>query len=365
MTKPVPPAALASAAPFAAAEFARGLPCALDEVAAGAPVSHRFLRRGWYRAALRHYGGADRVETLVVWRADGAPVLSLPMVPVGPRRLGGRALPGCFWPFRSFPLAEGAGDGEIAAGLDRLAQDIRVLRIGPVYADDPAVGRLRAVAAGRGWMVIERRVATCFLLDIEQVQGEGQWPRGSTLRKNRFHEKHLASHGELDWRFVSGEGWTPAIFDSLAAIEEKSWIADRTDGADAKFTDQGHGGFWRAAAEDPEIAQAMWAVILHVDGVPAAFSFDLHAGRIKYAIANSYDPAFAKHSPGKLLYYRNLIRGIEDGRTLVDWGAGDSGYKGVIGASAGPEIMDYLFAAPGLPAAAARLLGGVWRRSGN
>ena len=51
----------------------------------------------------------------------------------------------------------------------------------------------------------------------------------------------------------------------------------------------------------------MWAAVLRVDGAPAAFSFDLNAGALKYAIANSYDPAFAKHSPGKLLYYRNLV----------------------------------------------------------
>ena len=35
----------------------------------------------------------------------------------------------------------------------------------------------------------------------------------------------------------------------------------------------------------------------------------------------------------KLLYYRNLVRGIEDGIARVDWGAGDSGYKRTIGAA--------------------------------
>lgn len=365
MTKHVPPQTLAGAAPFATCVITPGLAPAIDAVADAAPLSHRFLRHAWFAAAVQLYGGADDAVTLTATRADGAAVLALPMVPMGPGWLRARSVPGCFWPFRSFPVAEDGEDADLDTALARLARETRVLRIGPVYADDPAASRLRDAAEKCGWAVIGRRVATSYLLDIEAVQREGAWPRGSTLRKNRFHEKHLADHGALDWRFVTGADWTPAIFDDLAAIEEKSWIADRTDGSDAKFTTQGHGAFWRAAAADPAIAAAMWAAILYVDGKPAAFSFDLHAGRIKYAIANSYDPAFAKHSPGKLLYYRNLVRGIEDGLTLVDWGAGDSGYKRVIGADAGAEIVDYLFVAPGLPAALARLAAPLWRRSGN
>ena len=105
--------------------------------------------------------------------------------------------------------------------------------------------------------------------------------------------------------------------------------------------------------------------MLRVEGQPAAFSFDLNAGALKYAIANSYDPAYAKHSPGKLLYYRNLVRGMADGITRVDWGAGDSGYKRVIGAAQGPAIRDWLLVRPGVPALAARVLRRAWRRSGR
>ncbi|MCP4621395.1 MAG: GNAT family N-acetyltransferase, partial [Bradyrhizobium sp.] len=94
-------------------------------------------------------------------------------------------------------------------------------------------------------------------------------------------------------------------------------------------------------------------------------SFDLNAGPLKYAVANSYDPRFAKHSPGKLLYYRNLVRAIEDGIAAVDWGAGDSGYKQVIGAAKGPAIRDWLFVRPGLDALGGKLLRGAWKRTGR
>src|SRR3546814_9356345 len=79
----------------------------------------------------------------------------------------------------------------------------------------------------------------------------GTWPRSSTLKKNRFHEKHLATHGALGWHYATGDALIEA-FDAYAIVEEKSWIADHDDGGrDAKFTANGHGAFWRAAAADP------------------------------------------------------------------------------------------------------------------
>ena len=51
--------------------------------------------------------------------------------------------------------------------------------------------------------------------------------------------------------------------------------------------------------------------------------------------------------------------------TTVDWGAGDSGYKSVIGAERGPAIRDWLLVRPGLPALFGRALAGWWRRSGH
>ncbi|UIJ45810.1 GNAT family N-acetyltransferase [Sphingomonas cannabina] len=362
MNKPMPLADFARLPPVHGAQLGVGLAGAIDAVAERARPSHRFLRYGWYAAALQAYGGEAR--TLVVER-EGTPVLALPLVGLGPRWLGMAAVPGCYWPFRSFPTRVGVTAGAFDVALAKLAKAVTALRIGPVYDGDASAAPLIEAARARGWAVLDRFVADSYLLDIAASQAEGPWPRNSTLKKNRFHEKHLAGHGALEWRFVAGADWTSQAFDDLASIEQASWIAARTDGGDAKFTDAGHGRFWRAAAADPVIAKMMWAAVLDVAGKPAAFSFDMNAGALKYAIANSYDPAYAKHSPGKLLYYRNLVRGIEDGIHTVDWGAGDSGYKRTIGAEQGPAIRDWLLVRPGLSALAAKALAFAWRRSGN
>lgn len=358
---PMPLADFTRLAPALTARVGDGLAGAIDAVAAAAPDSHRFLTHGWFAAAVAAYGGHPR--TLVVEEA-GAPVLVLPFVGLGPAVLRMASVPGSYWPFRSFPLAANAAPAAAPVALATLARAVNGLRLGPVYDDDPAAGALIAAARRAGWAVLDRFVAQSWLLDMAALAREGPWPRGSTLRKNRFHEKHLADHGALDWRFLTGADW-PAAFDALAEVERASWIASRTDGSDAKFTHQGHGAFWRAAAADPQVAGMLRAALLTVDGRPAAFSFDLDAGALRYAIANSYDPATAKHSPGKLLQYRNLVDARARGIERVDWGAGDSGYKQVIGADAGPAIRDWLLLRPGLPALAGRVLRAMWRRSGN
>jgi Acetyltransferase (GNAT) domain len=361
VTKPMLLADFQRLPPSLRATVADGLATAIDAVAAAGPASHAFLRYGWYAAALAAYGGAAR--TLVV-EEDQRAVLALPFVGFGPGPLRLAAVPGSYWPFRSFPVAYGIGEGVWDAALDALAGAVNGLRIGPVYDDDASAMPLIAAARRAGWCAMPRFVADSWLLDMAALQADGGWPRNSTLRKNRFHEKHLAAHGEPGWHFLTGADW-PAAFDRLAAVEEASWIASRTDGSDAKFTATGHGAFWRAAAADPVVAAMLRAALLTIDGRPAAFSFDIDAGDLKYAIANSYDPAYAKHSPGKLLYYRNLVEALGRGVARVDWGAGDSGYKQVIGADKGPAIRDWLLLRPGLPALAGRMLRGMWARSGQ
>ncbi len=347
--------------PTVRADVVEGLSAAIDDVAERGAQSHRFLRFGWYAAALAAYGGQAR--TLVV-EQDDAPVLALPFVPLGPRVLRMAAIPGCYWPFRSFGLALEGGEAALKSGLSTLAGHVTGLRIGPVYDNDRAATALIAVARAQGWVVIDRAIGDSWALDLDSA-GDGQpWPRTSTLRKNRYHEKHLAEHGILDWQFLSAPDW-PAAFADLGAVEQVSWIAHATDRSGMKFTADGHLAFWRAAVADPVLAEMFRAVLLNVNGAPAAFSFDIDTGDLLYAIANSYDPRFAKHSPGKLLYWRNLVAAMGRSVRRVDWGAGDSGYKQVIGAQVDAPIRDWILLRPGFPALAGRLLGWIWRRSGH
>ena len=322
------------------ADVVHGFAAAIDQAAESADPRHAFLRRAWFQAA-----GGQGATTLIAARADGRVIAALPTVALGPSLLGLRSVPGSYWPIRSFPVARDAGDDELAAMLASPAARRalgRAWRLGPVNQNDRTAARLLRVADRSGWTVLARRIATSFTLDIEKARLSGSWPRGSTLKKNRFHEKHLAGHGALTWRFLSGTDWSPALFDQLAAVERASWIGEKPD-ADAKFCDPRQRAIWERAAADPELAAMMHVGLIEVGGAPTAFSFGIEAGSTRYCIATSYDRRFAKHSPGKLVSYRTYMDAAERGITFLDDGAGDGGHKSVMGETPGPEIMDYLF----------------------
>lgn len=330
-----------------------GLSPALDEAAAAADPRHSFLRRAWYEGA-----AGEEVATLVA-RHRGQAIAALPIAKGGPPWLPIRAVPGSYWPLRSFPIAADASDAELIALLAAAGASYGLIwRLGPVNRDDPTAARLVPLAHFAGWSVLERRIATSFVLDIVEVRKDGPWPRNSTLKKNRFHERHLAAHGPLDWRFVSGEGWTPCIFDDLAEIERRAWVGQE-NGANTKFLDPGQRRIWEQAVRDPVLAGMLTTGLLYVGGEPAAFSFGLDVGHVRYCIATSYDVRLAKHSPGKLLTYRTLADAAERGITFFDDGAGDHGHKATMGSTPGPEIVDYLFVrGPLLP----KLLKPFWTR---
>lgn len=140
MSKPMPLAEFTRLPPVHAVDCVDGLAGAIDDVASRAAPTHRFLRYGWYEAALATYGGAAR--TLTVTR-DGECVVALPMVGMGPEWLGLASVPGCYWPFRSFPVREDAGVEALEALLPRLGRATNALRVGPVYDGDPGLEALK------------------------------------------------------------------------------------------------------------------------------------------------------------------------------------------------------------------------------
>ena len=253
-------------------EEAGASPC-LDQVAASAAAVHSFLRAAWFRAA-----APAPLATLVARRADGEPIAAIPLVSRGKGPLRLREVPGSYWPYRSFPVARDAGDGELAALLASPAAREAlgpVWRLGPIYADDPTGARLADVARKSGWTVLKRRLATSYLVDLKGLAADGPWPSAKTLRKNRWCERRLAEMGALAFRTVTGADWNEGVLDTLAAIEAESWVGAKADARDTKFARAESRRIWEQAIEDPALAARLSCSLLHVGGVPAAFTFRL------------------------------------------------------------------------------------------
>ena len=332
---------------------------ALDLAAAADLRCHGFLRAAWFGAA----AGETRLETLVARRAGtGEPIAALPLVD---RRLGPLALrevPGSYWPYRSFPVAREADAAELSgwlASAEARSTLGRAWRLGPVLADDPTATRISAAARAAGWTVLSRRLSTSYVVDLAGLAADGPWPSSKTLRKNRWLERRLAETGQLEFFNIGAEQWDSAVFDRLAAIEAESWVA-KAGAGDAKFIHAPTRAIWERAVRDPVTAGQLACSILHVGGVPAAFTFSLRSGSTLYYIANSYSERFAAGSPGRILLYRDFQVAVATGVETIGWGAGDPGYKSEMGARPGPAIVDLLFVRGPL----ATLARPLWRSRG-
>jgi CelD/BcsL family acetyltransferase involved in cellulose biosynthesis len=308
------------------------------------------------------------MRTLVARGDDGQALAAVPLVRKRHPLEAGRVAGG-YWPFRSFPIATDAGDEEIAAMLrDRGVRRALgpVWRLGPVLATDPTIGKLERAATQAGWTMLSRRLGTCFEIDVKGLQASGPWPRGSSLKKHRWREKGLREEGELAYRHVTGARWRGANLDAVAAIESRCWLAQREGGADTQLNRPEQRRFWEQVARDPVIAPMLFCSIMTVGDVPAAFSFGMEVGRVRYQIANNYDPRFARHSPGRVLLTHDFQQAAERGIERISWGSGDAGYKSAMGAQPGPAILDLLFVRPALLALPLRRLWtGSFSRAGH
>ena len=317
-------------------EVARGLSPLLAEAAAAATPDRRFLAPCWFKAET-----AEPLHTLIARSSSGTCLAALPVSRRGPLR----TVPGSYWPFRSFPVAEELSASRCKA-LFRSPLARRALgwafRIGPICEDDPALLLIREAVRGSGYGLIEREVGRCFIHDVDALPRDDPWPHASAIRRNARRERLLAEQGAVRWEFVRGSRWSGAVFDQLAAIENASWIGGEEDAGDCKFKAPGERARWERLSKDSDFAEYMSACLLLVGERPIAFSFDLDVGATRFGIASAYDRTFHQQSPGRLLHYRNTEEAIRRGIRLINWGAGDSGYKRQLGAVPGPRLLDCL-----------------------
>lgn len=356
------PGPLTAAGGAVAVAVEPGLSAALDEAAAAADPRSGFLGAAWYEAA----GGGSPVSTLVARRSgSGAPLAAIPLAP---RRLGPltlREVPGCYWPFRSFPIAADAGADALARLLAAPAARAalgQAWRLGPVPEDDPAALALAQAAPRAGWAVLRRRLATSYIVDLAALAAAGPWPSTKRSQRNRWLERRLARDGELEFTTITGDGWNAAAFEALAAVEADSWVAREAGPKDLKFVPEAPcRRVWEQAAADPALSRRLVCWLLRIGGSPAAFVFCLDAGDTRHIVANGYSERFAEGSPGLVLLYRAFADSIGEGVARIDWGAGDAGHKSRMGAVPGAEIVDLLLVRPPL---LARLAAPLWSRAG-
>jgi CelD/BcsL family acetyltransferase involved in cellulose biosynthesis len=332
-----------------------GVPPAIDALAVGQPGGHGFLRAAWYAA-----GAPQGCRTLVLRRGvgEGQILAAIPTAAHGPALAGVRKVPGSYWPLRTVQIAPDCTVSELAHALGHRAARClgAVWRAGPVRCDDPATGRLIAAAQLAGWSVLSRPAGTSWVIDLDAARARG-WPSASTARKLRGYWRKLEGLGTPRWRHVRGAAWNAGVLEAMGRVEAESWIARTTDGGGAKFMTPAQRQLWQSALTDPVLADMLCATILMLDDRPIAFSFDLDDGPVQYGIAGSYVQDLRALCIGKMANYRAMEDAIADGQSVMDMGAGDTGYKREMGAVEGYAMADLLFVRH---RAAARMLALRW-----
>ena len=327
-----------------------------DALTEQGPARRSFLRAAWFDAA------TPAPDRFVLADKLGAPLAGLAL---NERRKGPltlREVAGGYWPFRGVPLARDVQAAPLARALgDHRERLGRIWRLGPVEAGDPSLEMLSAAARMAGWRMLSRPLGRVFELDLAALGAQGDWPSAKTKRKNRWRKRRLEEEsGPLRVEFFTGTDWTPAQRDAMAQVEAASWLGQLDHGGDTKFRNPAMRGYWEALCVDPQLAAILFGSLMWLGDTPAAFTFGVQAGDVRYYIANNYDQRFTQFGPGRVLLYDDFAHAAEHGVTRISWGLGDAGYKSEMGAQPGPEMVDLLFVRGAL---LSRLLSPWWERA--
>ena len=258
------------------------------------------------------------------------------------------SLGGYYWPYRT--LAQTGSSPQLAAEIAaRLkAQRWPVIRFGPVRAGDPLVDAVLGQLQAQGWTCLEKPLGTSWELKVPDNEAafEALWGKHLTDRV-AYYTRRLNKSAPV--RIVCHSPATTAEWqqrcDDCATIEANSWVAKT--GGDTKFAGERNRQFWRSLLDTPG-QPPFQLCLLYVGDRPVAFSFNLDLGDTRHIIANTYDDEFKSNSPGTILTAHVLKDTLQHGIRLVDWGAGDSGYKQRWGATEGMQLLDRLAVRPGL-----------------
>jgi CelD/BcsL family acetyltransferase involved in cellulose biosynthesis len=275
--------------------------------------SSLFSDAAWVRTFADAFLPGERVF-LHVLAGDGRAAAVLPL------RKDGRLLPA--WsvlanhhtPGPPFAVDEGAPEvyGRI---LDHLLRSARVVDFGALPSESAPCRRLIAAARERNLLCAVKGASADAVIDLR-----GGWTRlraalPSSLRKNaEAGRRKLEALGALAFEVVERPGDLDRVLEECFHLETLGWKGRRgtpiksSPAALRFYTELAH-----AAAAQSRLA----LYTLRVGGRLVAFEYCLRGqGRIAL-LKISYDPEFARHSPGHVLRCRILQRESERGEIAV------------------------------------------------
>lgn len=267
------------------------------------------------------------------------------------------AIGGWYWPARGLGSL---GAAPTPRALSELAEKLHdqlgwpLLRLGPVVDDDAATAALLATLRAHGFADWRRELGVTMRLPLAPGAALTAFASRSLLKNLAYLRRRMARElGAVQCqRHELSEANASGLLERVQAVEAASWVLDKA--GDAKFVGERNRRFWSRLAASPGRGWKPVVWLLSAGGQDLAFSAHLEHGETVWIFANGYAEAHAALSPGSLLTEDLLQEALGRHVRLVDWGQGDSGYKGRWGAVAGAAVHDHLMFGPSL---AGRALG--------
>lgn len=298
------------------------------------PKARFFQTLEWLEIYWRHFGGDQRLRTLVVCD-DGHIVGVLPLAVKNTATRGGtvRTLgyPLDGWGTSYGPIG-GNGPIVLAAGLEHLQRTPRdwdILELDWTLGD-----QIEAIL--EAFQPVRVRPQLFARDDISLINLAQPWDHywsglHSKHRNNiRRAERKLAGIGAIETLHYRSSGANQGnarwdLYSQCETVSRKSWQGTSTTGN--TLTHERVRPFLR---DVHELAARMGAVSLHlltVDGEPGAFSYNYAFRGTEFGLCMAYDRKFKTGHAGTVLMHRMLQDAFASPHSLMDLGEGDSRYK--------------------------------------
>lgn len=287
---------------------------AWDELVLASPRPCPFQLSGWLLARWRE--GDARLRVALAATSDG-PVAGLPLaIRRGVLRYGVLPTPGEDVILRAEGVPPGAVDDLLAAGGRGLAYfehsgmraESPLRSLGYPFRRPAPTDELFAVSLPAGWTATYET----------QFSPKARSNHARCLRR-------LGEVGEVELDLVREPERVEAALHHCFRLHRLRWSGR---GGDSSSFASEHGRAWNlAAARALAAAGVVRLALLRLDGIPIAFAYNLLLGPTLWGHRQSFDPRFAKHSPGLLAVMGSIELAAAEGATRVELMTGEHGYK--------------------------------------
>ena len=321
---------------------------------AGCPPDQQLYTFDWFQTWFDTYGRqppwTGRVLIATATRENGETLAIMPFAHRRQKGLDVLSLAGLYQPVRSFacnPAVAKEAPAAILAALKEQRKDWDVLRFTPV--DDATSERAALIEAlqGSGLHRVEFPLGRTVVNHLES--SIDAYASTHAMKRMHYYERRMRREGDAEFKHVHSPDVSTLkdLLEALRLVEGKSWIAEA--GGDLRYATDTDFEFWLRVSEKSLEAQEQLDIwIATMNGDPVAFRFVVTTGDMSFLLANQYDTAYAKFSPGWVLFRLNLEYGIEHGIRCIDSAPGDLHYKSRLGGEEAHMRLDLLAFRPTL-----------------